>query len=69
VRLVINPAVGPLVVTEVQEYVLAELERRTKAGRLMTDIWRGHRLLQIERRIPYQTSSSKIQTLHVIKKR
>jgi hypothetical protein len=69
VKLVINPTVGPLAEKEVQAYVLRELERRTEAGRLMTDIWRGHDMLQIERRPPYLTSAAKIQTLHVLKSR
>ena len=69
VKLVVSPQVGPLDTNVVAEFVLRELERRTKAGRLMTDLWRGHRVLQVERRQPYVTSSVKIQTLHVIKKR
>ena len=56
VKLVVNPTVGLLAEAEVASYVLRELERRTKAGRLMTDIWRGHGTLQVERRPPYVTS-------------
>lgn len=69
VKLVVSPRVGQLDADAVAAFVLRELERRTKAGRLMTDLWRGHHTLQVERREPYVTSSAKIQTLHVIKKR
>ncbi len=64
-KLVVAPGVGPLDEREVLAFTLAELERRTKAGRMMTDIWRDAGVLQLERSQLYTTRASKIQPLHV----
>jgi hypothetical protein len=63
--LVMSPAVGPANEGEVIAYTLGELERRTKAGRMMTDIWRDAGLLRLERAEPRLTRAAKIQPLHV----
>lgn len=67
-KLVVAPRVGPLEEKEVIGFVLSELERRTKSGRMMTDIWRDSRLLRLERAQPYITRSAKVQPLHVERK-
>ena len=65
VRLVIDPDIGPLDESDVIAVVLDELSRRTKAGRMQTEVWRSGNTLQIERARPYLTSAAKIQPLHV----
>ena len=65
VRLVIDPDIGPLDEAQVAEFVLEELGRRTRAGRMQTEVWRSGHTLQIERARPYVTSAAKIQPLHV----
>jgi hypothetical protein len=64
-KLVVSPAVGALDEGAVVAYVLSELERRTKAGRMMTDVWRDADLLHVERALPYMTRAAKILPLHV----
>lgn len=64
-KLIVAPGVGPLEEREVIGFVLHELERRTKSGRMMTDIWRDSHLLRLERAQPRATRSAKIQPLHV----
>ncbi|MEN6478193.1 MAG: hypothetical protein ABFD20_00970 [Anaerolineales bacterium] len=65
-KLVVSPRLGELDAAEIKTYVLRELEHRTAGGRLMTDIWRASDTLQIERALPYTTSSAKVQPLHVM---
>jgi hypothetical protein len=64
-KLVADPAVGPLDEDTVIAFVLQELRERTKAGTMMTDIWRDSHLLRLERVRPYITHSAKVQALHV----
>lgn len=63
-----DPAIGPLDEAAVIAFVLDELRRRTKAGAMMTEIWRDSRLLRLERARPYTTHSAKVQALHVVNK-
>lgn len=64
-KLIVASGVGPIEEKEVLGFVLSELERRTKAGRMMTNIWRDSHLLRLERTQPRTTRSAKIQPLHV----
>ena len=65
VKLVIAPSVGPVDDRQVVEFVLEELSRRTRAGRMQTQVWRDSDMLRIERAKPYLTPAAKIQPLHV----
>jgi hypothetical protein len=65
VRLVIAPGIGPLDEGQVIAYTLEELARRTRAGRMQTQIWRDSDTLRVERAQPYLTPAVKIQPLHV----
>jgi hypothetical protein len=65
VKLVIAPGIGPLDEGQVIAYTLEELARRTRAGRMQTQIWRDSGTLRIERAQPYLTPAAKIQPLHV----
>ncbi len=65
VKLVIAPGVGPLDEEQVIAFTLDELRRRTRAGRLQTQIWRDSGMLRVERSEPYLTPAAKIQPLHV----
>jgi hypothetical protein len=65
VKLVIHPDLGPLDHARVVDFVLDELRRRTRAGRMQTEVWRSGGTLQVERARPYLTSTAKIQPLHV----
>ena len=63
-RLLIDPAVGPLEVNEVVDAFLTTLGSHSPAERLMELHWRGEALVQVERRKPHATSLGKIQHLH-----
>ena len=67
-QLLADPAIGPLDEAAVIAFVLEELRRRTRAGAMMTDIWRDSHLLRLERAHPYTTRAAKVQALHVVKK-
>jgi hypothetical protein len=64
-KLMVAPTVGSVNERDVVDFTLRELERRTKAGRIMTDIWRDASLLRVERAAPHTTRTNKIQPLHV----
>jgi hypothetical protein len=63
-RLLIDPAVGPLDPTEAADAFLTALGSRSPAERLMALHWRGEALVRVERRRPYTTGVGKIHHLH-----
>ncbi len=65
VKLVIAPSVGAVDEEQAVEFVLEELSRRTRAGRMQTQVWRDSNMLRVERAQPYLTPAAKIQPLHV----
>ncbi|MBI3666265.1 MAG: hypothetical protein HY236_08590 [Acidobacteria bacterium] len=67
VRLVVSPRVGAVNEKEVLAEVLRVL-RSYPGGRMMADVWRDGRVLEIARREPYATGAFKILPLHILKK-
>ena len=69
IKLVIAPGVGALDEQQVVAYTLDELSRRTRAGRMQTQVLRDGGTLRVERAQPYLTPAAKIQPLHVERRR
>ena len=65
VRLLIDPAVGPVDVQAVAATFMAAIAPGTGAERMMGAVWRDAGLLRVERRAPLQTTSGKILHLHL----
>lgn len=66
VRLIIDPEVGTLDDALVVRTCLDFL-RSVPGGEIMTEVWAQGDTLQVMRRHPYTTSSSKLQPVHVLK--
>lgn len=63
-RLLIHPAVGPLDLDAVAEAFLSAIGHGSGAERVMAQLWREARLLQVERRAPHAMATGKILHLH-----
>jgi hypothetical protein len=63
-RLLVDPAVGPLDPGEVGEAFLAAVGTRSGPERVMSEVWRTPGLLRVERRVPYRTATGKILAIH-----
>src|SRR5262249_30644649 len=64
VRLVIHPRIGPVDPATVVDVFLAALGGGSGPERVMGSLWRDARLVRVERRPPYTTTSGKILHLH-----
>jgi hypothetical protein len=64
VRLLIDPAVGPLDPAAVADVLLDAIGRGNEGERLMALQWRQTGLLRVERRRPFTTASAKLLHLH-----
>ena len=65
--LIISPAVGEVNDDDVIATVISELRKGTHVGKLAAGIWSEAKLLQVKRIQPLSTSS-KVLTLHLMKK-
>jgi hypothetical protein len=63
-RLLVHPAVGAVDAGAVTEAFLAALGGASDAGGVMTLVWRGADLLQVERRAPEATPAGKVLHVH-----
>jgi hypothetical protein len=66
-RLLANPALGPLDAAAVAEAFLSAVGRGSGAQRVMALQWRQAGLLRVERRPPLATRSGKILHLHQVR--
>lgn len=65
VRLLVDPAVGPLDPAAVAQEFLEAIGAGSGAERIMGAVWRDARLVRVERRPPLTTASGKILHLHL----
>jgi hypothetical protein len=65
IKILISPRVGPVDEAKLVGEVLQFLGSRSRANRMMSERWREGQTLEVERREPYKTSSSKILPLHI----
>jgi hypothetical protein len=65
VRLLVDPAVGPVDTRAVATAFMAAIATGAGAERMMAGVWRDAHLLQVERRAPFRTASGKILHLHL----
>jgi hypothetical protein len=65
VRLLVDPAVGPVDPGALARALLEEIGRGAGAERIMSAAWGEAGVVQVERRAPVATSSGKILHLHV----
>lgn len=63
-RLLVDPAVGPVDAAAVAEAFLDGIAAISDAQRLMALLWRQAGILRVERRRPYETPSGKILHVH-----
>jgi len=65
VKLVVSPTVGEIDVKRCTEVVFQFLASRARENRMMVKQWREGHILDVVRREPYTTSSSKVLSLHL----
>jgi hypothetical protein len=65
VRLLVDPAVGPVDPGSVARVFLEGIGRGPGAEQIMSAVWTDAGLLEVERRAPVATASGKILHLHL----
>ena len=65
VRLLVDPALGPVDAQAVAEVFLGAIAAGSGAEKIMGTVWRDTGLLSVERRPPLTTASGKILHLHL----
>ena len=69
ISLLVSPRLGAIDEAQLVRKVLEFLASPSGAHKMMADFWEQGNTLHVVRREPYPTSSSKIQTLHLIRRK